>query len=94
METETTLVWTESGVVLDTETAVDLNFALVVLPCDAELNDTLWDGGDLEGALVLGVLLEQSAVLESGGKLWKTRKSVTAAMWYTLLWCDERNDWL
>lgn len=69
METETTLVGTEGGVELDTETAVDLDLALVVLPDNAELDDTLGDGDDLEGLAVLGVLLEESGVLEGRGEL-------------------------
>jgi len=48
MEAETTLVWTESGVELHTVTTVDLELTLVVLPNNAELNDTLWDGDDWE----------------------------------------------
>lgn len=58
MESETSLVWTESRVELDTETTVDLDLALVVLPRDTELDDALWDGSNLEGALVFWVLLE------------------------------------
>lgn len=38
---------------------------LVILPDNAELNDTLGDGDHLEGLAVLGLLLEQSGVLES-----------------------------
>lgn len=70
VETETSLVGTESRVVLNTEATVDLNLALVVLPDNTELDDTLWDGGDLKCAPVLGVLLEQRAVLEGRGELW------------------------
>jgi hypothetical protein len=64
VETETTLVWAESRVELHTVALVDLALALVVLPDDAELDDALRDRGDLEGLLVLGVLLE-----EGGDKL-------------------------
>lgn len=71
METETTLVGTQSRVELDTETAVDLEVALVVLPDDAELEDTLGDGADLEGIAVLRVLLEEGGVLESRGQLYE-----------------------
>lgn len=69
METQTTLVWTESRVELNAITTVDLGLELIVLPNDAELNDTLWDGDDLEGGLVLGMLLEERGVLEGGSKL-------------------------
>ena len=64
VKAETTLVRTESRVVLDTEATVDLNLTLVVLPDDTELDDALRDCGNLEGTLVLRVLLEQRAVLE------------------------------
>jgi len=47
-----------------------LDLALVVLPCDSELDDTLWDGSDLESLLVLWVLLEQGTVLEGRGELY------------------------
>jgi len=70
VETETALVRSESRVVLDTETSVDLDLALVVLPGDTEVDDALWDGGNLESLAVLWVLLEQGAVLQGRGKLW------------------------
>lgn len=69
VETETTLVRTESGVVLNTVTAVDLDLVLVVLPDDTELDDALGDGGNLESTLVLGVLLKKGGVLKGRGKL-------------------------
>lgn len=71
MEAETALVRTKGRVELDTETAVDLELAVVIFPDDAELDDALGDGGDLEGSLVLGVLLEEGGVLEGRGKLYK-----------------------
>lgn len=75
MEAEATLVWTEGRVELHTEATVDLDLALVVLPDNTELNDALWNGGDLQGSLVLWVLLEQGAVLEGGGKLCRIAQS-------------------
>jgi len=51
------------------ETTVDLDLALVIFPCDSELDDALWDGSDLESLAVLWVLLEQGRVLEGGGQL-------------------------
>lgn len=71
VKAEATLVGAEGGVELDSEGIVDLDLALVVLPNNAELDDALGDGDDLEGVAVLGVLLEERAVLEGGGKLWK-----------------------
>lgn len=75
VETETTLVRAEGGVVLDTVTTVDLDLVLVVLPDDTELDDTLGDGSDLESTLVLGVLLEESRVLKGRGKLCASQVS-------------------
>jgi len=40
METQTTLVWSDHGTVLNTITAIDLHFAIVVYPRHTELNDT------------------------------------------------------
>jgi hypothetical protein len=71
VKSQTTLVGTEGGVELDTVTAVDLALALVIFPDDTELNNALGNGGDLESLLVLGVLLEEGAVLEGGDQLWK-----------------------
>ena len=68
MESESSLVGTESGVELHAEATVDLALALVVLPSDTELDDSLGDGGDLEGLAVFGVLLEEGAVLDRGGE--------------------------
>lgn len=69
VETETALVGTESRVELHTVALVDLALALVVLPDDAELDDALGDGGNLEGLLVFGVLLEEGGSLEGGDEL-------------------------
>lgn len=41
---------------------------LVILPDNAELNDALGDGDNLESLAVLGLLLEKSGVLEGGSK--------------------------
>lgn len=49
---------------------VDLEAALVVLPDDAELDDALRDGNDLEGLAVFGVDLEEGRVLKSRSKLY------------------------
>ena len=64
MEAETTLVWPESRVELDTITAVDLWLSLIIFPDDAELDDALGDGDDLQGGLVFGVLFEEGAMFE------------------------------
>jgi hypothetical protein len=69
METKASLVWSEGGVELDTVSTVDLGLELVVLPNYSELNDTLWDGNDLEGGLVFGVLFKESRVFEGRSQL-------------------------
>jgi hypothetical protein len=69
VQSETTLVWAEGGIELHTVATVDLDLVLVVLPDDAELDDTLRDGDDFEGDLVFGVLFEESAVFEGGDQL-------------------------
>ena len=70
VQSQAALVGAEGRVELDSEGIVDLDLAGVVLPHDAELDDALGDGDDFEGVAVLGVLLEEGAVLEGGGKLW------------------------
>lgn len=69
MESKTTLVRTEGRVILDTVTAVDLEVALVVFPDNAELDNTLGDGDDLEGGAELGVLREELGVFEGAHEL-------------------------
>jgi hypothetical protein len=59
VKAEAALVWTESRVELDSVATVHLDLALVVLPGNTELDNTLWDGGNLESFLVFGVLLEE-----------------------------------
>jgi hypothetical protein len=69
MQSEATLVRTKCRVELDTVSAVYLDLSFVVLPCDAELDNSLWDGGNLESGLVFWVLLKKAGVFEGGGKL-------------------------
>jgi hypothetical protein len=64
MESEATLVRAESRVELDTVAAVNLWLSLVVFPDNAELDDALGDGDDLQGGPVFGVLFEEGAVFE------------------------------
>lgn len=45
------------------------NLLVVILPDNAELNNALGDGDDLKSLAVLRLLLEESGVLKSGGKL-------------------------
>ena len=71
MESETTLVWAESGVVLHTVSLVDLAHVVVVFPDNSELDDTLGDGDDLKSLPVFGVLLEESGLLEGGDELYE-----------------------
>jgi hypothetical protein len=69
VQSESTLVWTKRRVELNTVSTVYLDFSLVVFPCDAELDNSLWDGSNLESGLVFRVLLKEAGVLEGGGKL-------------------------
>ena len=70
VEAETALVWAEGRVELDAVALVDVAHALVVFPDNAELDDALGDGDDLESLLVLWVLLEDGGALEGGGELY------------------------
>ncbi len=78
MEPKTTLVRSQGRIKLYTVSSIDLNLILIVFPDDTELDDTLRDGGDLEGGAVFGVLLEQGGILEGRGKL--CRPSVSEAL--------------
>lgn len=69
VQPQAALVGAQRRVELHTEAAVHLDIALVILPDDAKLDQPLGDGDDLEGGAVLGVLLEQGAVLEGRGEL-------------------------
>lgn len=71
VQAETALVGAESRVELHTVALVDLALALVVLPDDAELDDALGDGDNLEGLLVLWVLLEEGRGLQRGDELYE-----------------------
>lgn len=68
MKSQTAFVRPQSRIELHAVSTIHLHLALVVFPCDAELDDALGDGGDLEGCLVVGLLLEEAAVFESGGE--------------------------
>lgn len=48
-----------TGTHLDTIATVDLDFAFIILPENAELDDTFWDLNNLESTFVLGVFLEE-----------------------------------
>lgn len=64
MESKSTLVRAQGRIELNTVSSVHLHLSFVILPHDTELNDAFGDCCDLEGGLVLGVLLEESGVLE------------------------------
>lgn len=70
VQTESSLVWAEGRVELDSVTTVDLDGSLVIFPDDSELDDSLWDGDNLEGGLVFWVGFEKSTVLEGRGEFW------------------------
>ena len=70
VESQSSLVWAQGRIELHTVSAVDLDLVLVIFPDDTELDDAFGNGDDLEGGLVLGLLLEERTVLEGGDKLW------------------------
>lgn len=76
VESKATLVGAKGRVELDAITAVDLEVTLVVVPDDTELNDTLRNGGHSKGSTILGVLVEERAVLEGRGELWRLQVRV------------------
>ena len=58
------------GMHLNTETTVDLGNVIIILPYDAELENTLRDLNNVESLLVLGVCVQEG--LERGGQLIKS----------------------
>ena len=66
VQPETTLVGAKGRVELDTVARVDMGFALVVLPDNAELHDALGDLDNVERGLVLGVFLKERG--DGGGE--------------------------
>lgn len=97
MEAETALVGTESRVELHAVSLLDLALALVVLPDNAELDDALGDGDDLEGLLVFGVLGEKGGGLEGGDELcevldvlqmWRRKRTLPGLLKLGLRHCD------
>lgn len=69
MQSETTLVWTEGRVELDSVTPVDGDGTVISLPGDSEGDDSLWDLDDLEGSSVLWLLLEELGTLSDRSSL-------------------------
>jgi hypothetical protein len=59
VESETSLVGTESRVELDSETPVDGNGSVISLPGNPEVDDSLGDLNNLKSSSVLGVLDEE-----------------------------------
>ena len=72
VEAETALEGTKGRIELYTKPAIDLNLRLIVLPYYSELNNALGHGRNGQSFLVLGMLLEQSRVLEGRGKFCLT----------------------
>jgi hypothetical protein len=66
VKSETTLVRAKGRVELNSKSAVNLNFTLIVLPCDAKLDDTLRNGSDFQSLLEFWVLLKERGVFEGG----------------------------
>lgn len=68
MEPQAALVRAQGRVELDAVPAVHLQVAGVILPDDAELDDSFGDRDHLESGPVFGVFLKQCAVLERADK--------------------------
>lgn len=64
VESQSSLVWSECAVELYTESTVDLDLVVVIFPDNSELDNSFWDGNDLEGGTVFWVLFEEGGVLE------------------------------
>jgi hypothetical protein len=69
MEPQTTLERAQRRVELHAISAVHLQVARIVFPDYAELDDALGNRDDLESCPILGVALEQGAVLECADEL-------------------------
>lgn len=67
VQTESTLVRTESRVELDSVASVDSDRSVILLPGDSELDDSLGNLDDGKGLSVLGLLLQQLAYCQRGG---------------------------
>lgn len=59
MKPQSSLVWAENRVELDSVASIDLDLALVILPGDSELDDAFGYRDDSERFPILWVLLEQ-----------------------------------
>lgn len=70
MESQATLIRTQSRVELDSEATVHLQLAIVVFPHNAKLNDALWDGRDGQSGTVFGVVAEKCAVFEGASEFY------------------------
>lgn len=64
MESQSSLIRTQSRVKLYSVTSVDLRFVLVIFPDNTELNYTFGNGNNLEGGFEFRVGLEEGAVFE------------------------------
>ena len=70
MEAQTALVGAQGRVELDAVPTVDSEGAGIVFPNDTKLNDAFRNRNDLESSAILGVLLEQGAILQGADELW------------------------
>lgn len=77
MKAQSSLVGSQGGIELDAISAIDLDLALVVLPDDAELNDSLGHGCHFQSCLVLWVLGEEGGILEGRCELCESHRTVS-----------------
>lgn len=64
VKAETSFIGAQGRIELHTVSSIDLHLSLVVFPDNSELYDSFWNGSDLEGSLVFGVLFEEGGVFE------------------------------
>lgn len=80
MEAETTLVWAQSGVELNSISTIDLDLVLVVFPHHAELNDSFGDGHHVESGPVFGVLFKEGGAFKSVHELCSRQDIVSPVL--------------
>jgi hypothetical protein len=61
MESAAAFVWTNGGVILDTETTIDTHFRLIIHPWNTEDDDTLGFKKLLEDGDILWILFENNS---------------------------------
>lgn len=69
MKAKSSFIWSQRGIELDSVASVELNLSLVIFPNDSELDYSFRNRTNRKSLLVLGILLEEGAILKSGREL-------------------------